>query len=161
MWRGGQSRRRQDPDGTVSDAWRAKAIRGPGWRGRRLLAARTNDVAQLCEMAFQIATDPQIAKRDFALASAALDQAEKLPPTDSTRVAVTRAVVLFESGKQEEGLARARQAVLPPGTRRKGPCRDLPPHHGSALRGGENQPNHANHHVRPETNQINKPAAKP
>jgi peroxiredoxin len=79
--------------------------------GRRLLEVRTNDVAQLCDVAFQIATDPQIAKRDVALASTALDQAEKLAPTNSTRVAVTRAVLLFESSKQEEGLARARQAV--------------------------------------------------
>jgi hypothetical protein len=79
--------------------------------GRRLVEARTNDVAQLCEVAFEIATDLQIAKRDFALANAALDQAEKVAPTNSTRVAVTRAVLLFESGKRDEGLARARQAV--------------------------------------------------
>ena len=79
--------------------------------GTRLLAAWTNDVAQLCEVAFQIATDPQIAKPDFALASAALDRAEKLAPTNSTRLGVTRAVVLFESGKTEEGLARVRQTI--------------------------------------------------
>jgi DNA-binding transcriptional regulator of glucitol operon len=79
--------------------------------GRRLVENRTNNVTQLCEVAFEIATDPKIVKRDFALASAALDLAEKLPPTNSTRVTVTRAVVLFESGKKEEGLARARQAV--------------------------------------------------
>jgi peroxiredoxin len=79
--------------------------------GLRLLAARTNDVALLCDLAFQIATHPGIAKRDFALAAAALNQAEKLPPTNSTRVAVTRAVLLFESGQKEEGLARARQTV--------------------------------------------------
>ncbi len=79
-----------------------------GWR---LVATRTNDVTQLCEVAFEIATDPKIVKRDFALAGAALDLAEKLPPTNSTRVAVTRAIVLFESGKQEDGLARARQAA--------------------------------------------------
>jgi hypothetical protein len=79
--------------------------------GRRLLEFRTNDVAQLCDVAFQIATDPRIAQRDVALASAALDQAERLAPTNATRVAVTRAVLLFESGKNEEGLARARQAV--------------------------------------------------
>jgi peroxiredoxin len=79
--------------------------------GVRLLATRTNDVAQLCDVAFQIATDPGIVKRDVALASAALDQAEKLAPTNSTRVGVTRAVLVFESGKKEEGLARARQAI--------------------------------------------------
>jgi hypothetical protein len=79
--------------------------------GQRLVETRTNDVTQLCEVAFEIATDSKIVKRDFALAGAALDLAEKLAPTNSTRVAVTRAVLLFESGNKEEGLARARQAV--------------------------------------------------
>jgi hypothetical protein len=79
--------------------------------GLRLVEGRTNDVAQLCEVAFEIATDAWIAKRDFALASAALDRAERLAPTNSTRVAVTRAVLFFEGGRQEEGLAGARQAI--------------------------------------------------
>jgi len=82
-----------------------------GLVGRRLLSLRTNDVPLLCDLAFQIVTDPQIAKRDVTLAGEALDQAEKLAPTNATRVATTRAVWLFETGKKEEGLARARQAV--------------------------------------------------
>lgn len=79
--------------------------------GLRLLAARTNNVALLCDLAFQISTAPGIAKRDFALADAALNQAEKVAPTNSTRVAVTRAVLLFESGRKGEGLALARQTI--------------------------------------------------
>jgi alkyl hydroperoxide reductase subunit AhpC len=79
--------------------------------GRVLLEARTNDVPLLCDLAFQIATAPQIAKHDFALASMALTQAEKLRPTNSARVMITRAVLLFETGKRDEGLAKAKQAL--------------------------------------------------
>src|SRR5208282_3651692 len=80
--------------------------------GRVLLAARTNDVQLLCDLAFQIATFPQLAKRDFVLASEAMDQAEKLATaTNAARVMITRAVLIFESGKQDEGLARATQAL--------------------------------------------------
>ena len=79
--------------------------------GRALLAARTNDVTQLCEMAYNIATAPQMSKNGFALASQALDLAEKLPTTNTARVMVTRAVVLFESGKRNDGLSLATQAL--------------------------------------------------
>jgi AhpC/TSA family len=86
------------------DAGSAKA-------GRRLLTLRTNDAAGLCELAFQIATDPLIEKRDVALAGEALDRAEKLSPTNTTRVAVNRAILLFQTGKEAEGLAQARKAL--------------------------------------------------
>jgi alkyl hydroperoxide reductase subunit AhpC len=79
--------------------------------GRTLLAARTNDVPLLCDLAFAIATFPKLATRDFALAGEALDQAGKLSTTNTTKVEITRAIVLFESGKQAEGLARATQAL--------------------------------------------------
>jgi hypothetical protein len=79
--------------------------------GRSLLAERTNDVELLCDLAFQISTVPNLAKRDFALAGQALDQAERLAPTNSVPVAIARAIWLFESGKQDEGLARATQAL--------------------------------------------------
>jgi alkyl hydroperoxide reductase subunit AhpC len=82
-----------------------------GAAGRALLAARTNDVALLCDLAFQIATFPKLATRDFALAGEALDQAEKLAPTNAVPVGITRGILLFESGKQDEGLARATQAL--------------------------------------------------
>ena len=79
--------------------------------GRMLLTIRTNDVAGLCDLASKIATDPFIDKRDVALASAALDRAEQLGATNITDIAVDRAILLFQTGKEEEGLARARQAL--------------------------------------------------
>jgi hypothetical protein len=82
-----------------------------GAAGQRLLAFRTNDVVLLCDLSFQIATDAQISKRDFALAGEALNQAEKIAPTNEVRVLFTRAVCMFESGKRDEGLAQARQAL--------------------------------------------------
>ena len=79
--------------------------------GQILLAARTNDVPQLCELAFQIATDAKSPRRDFPLAAEALAQAERLAPTNTPRVTITRAILLFEAGKREEGLTKARAAV--------------------------------------------------
>jgi len=82
-----------------------------GMAGQNLLAARTNDVTLLCEMAYVISTATALPKRDFALAGQALDQAEKVAPSNSVPVTVGRAIWLFESGKQDDGLARARQAL--------------------------------------------------
>jgi peroxiredoxin len=79
--------------------------------GRMLLTIRTNDAAGLCDLASKIATDPYIEKRDVALASAALDRAEQLGATNTTDIAVARAILLFQTGKEAEGLARARQAL--------------------------------------------------
>jgi hypothetical protein len=79
--------------------------------GQMLLAVRSNDAAALCDLASQIATDPLIPKRDVALANAALDRAEQLGATNTTDIAVDRAILLFQTGKEEEGLARARQAL--------------------------------------------------
>jgi hypothetical protein len=79
--------------------------------GRMLLTIRTNDAAGLCDLAYQIATDSYIEKRDVALASEALDRAEQLATTNTTDIAVDRAILLFQTGKEEEGLARARQAL--------------------------------------------------
>ena len=62
-------------------------------------------------LAFQIATDPYIEKRDVALATAALDRAGQLTTTNTTDIAVDRAILLFQTGKQEEGLAQARKAL--------------------------------------------------
>ncbi len=96
------------------DQYLALALRGDERTqpaGQVLLAARTNDVPLLCDLAFQIATFPQLAKRDFVLAGEALDQAEKLATTNTARVMITRAIMLFESGKQDEGMARATQAL--------------------------------------------------
>ncbi len=79
--------------------------------GRTLLSIRTNDAAGLCDLAYQIATDPFIVKRDVALANAALDRAEQLATTNATDIALDRAILLFQTGKEEEGLARARKAL--------------------------------------------------
>ena len=78
------------------------------------MAARTNDVTLLCDLACIIASVPQLANRDFVLANEALDQAEKLSinsPTNITEVRIARAIVLFESGKRDEGLALATQTL--------------------------------------------------
>lgn len=79
--------------------------------GRRILEDSARDGTQLSDLALRIVTDPKIAKRDFELADDALKQAERLVPTNSTQVAVSRAVFLFETGKQQEGLAHAKAAV--------------------------------------------------
>ncbi len=79
--------------------------------GRRLLGALTNDVAQLCHLAVQIASDSRITRRDLQLANDALNQAGKLAPTNSARVAVSRAIFLFETGNEQDGLTRAKEAL--------------------------------------------------
>jgi len=79
--------------------------------GMIVLAARTNDVGLLCDMAFQIATAPQLPRRDIALANEALDQAGKVAGTNATQVAIIRAVLKFETGNKELAVAEARQAV--------------------------------------------------
>jgi peroxiredoxin len=79
--------------------------------GRIMLTLRTNDAPALCDLAFQIATAPYIEKRDVAVANAALDRAAQLTTTNATDIAVDRAILLFQTGKQQEGLAQARQAL--------------------------------------------------
>jgi peroxiredoxin len=79
--------------------------------GNLLLANRTNDPSLLCDMAYQIATTPHLAIRNFALAGAALDQAEKLETTNKASVMITRAVWLFESGKRDAAMLLATQAL--------------------------------------------------
>jgi hypothetical protein len=79
--------------------------------GKTLLATRTNDVPLLCEMAYVISTVPALKIRDFALADEALNQAEQIAPTNSASVGIGRAIWLFESGKRDDGLARAKEVV--------------------------------------------------
>jgi hypothetical protein len=79
--------------------------------GRIMLTLRTNDAPALCDLAFQIATAPYIEKRDAALATHALDRAAQLATTNATDIAVDRAILLFQTGKEEEGLAQARKAL--------------------------------------------------
>jgi peroxiredoxin len=79
--------------------------------GLNLLENRTNDVSLLCDMAYQISTAPQLPKRDFALASQALDQAEKITSPTNTTVMSMRSVWLFASGKRDQGIYLAKQAL--------------------------------------------------
>jgi hypothetical protein len=79
--------------------------------GRILLGLRTNDAPALCDLAFRIATDPYIEKRDAALATAALDRAAQISSTNSTDIALDRAILLFQTGQQEAGLAAAKNAL--------------------------------------------------
>jgi hypothetical protein len=81
--------------------------------GRAMLRVHTNDAPALCDLAFKIATDPYIPneKRNTVLATKALDRAEQLATTNTTDIAVDRAILLFQAGKLEEGLAKAKQAL--------------------------------------------------
>jgi len=79
--------------------------------GTVLLAARTNNFELLCDLAFEISTDPQLRNRDFALAGRALAQAQALAPTNSPRLMIYRAVWLFQSGRHRAGLALGHQAL--------------------------------------------------
>jgi peroxiredoxin len=82
-----------------------------GEAGRKLLAARTNSAPRLEDMAYRIITDVHNKHRDFTLATQALDQAEHLSPTNSPRLVMARGLLLFETGKAEEGLTTARRAL--------------------------------------------------
>jgi thiol-disulfide isomerase/thioredoxin len=81
--------------------------------GEKLLAAAGTDLEALTELAFSIAVNARAGdKRDFALAEKALDAAEKtLGGKKDARILGTRGIVRFESGKEEEGLALAKEAV--------------------------------------------------
>jgi hypothetical protein len=79
--------------------------------GQLFLRFHTNDAAVLCEFASKIATDPGLDQRDTALAGTALDRAAQLTTTNATDIAVIRAELLFQSGQQTEGVAKAREAL--------------------------------------------------
>jgi hypothetical protein len=79
--------------------------------GLMLLSIRTNDWAGLCDLAFRIATDPYLPKRDVALANKALDRAEQIATTNASSVSVARSILLFQTGKEQEGLALAKKAL--------------------------------------------------
>jgi len=79
--------------------------------GRKLLADRTNNAVELCDFAYRIVTDVSNTNRDFALAEAALDQAGGLASEKTPLVDFTRGVVVFEQGKQADGIAIATKAI--------------------------------------------------
>ncbi len=91
----------------LSSAGDAKA----GALGQKILKNLPNEVDALSDFAFGIVANSQNKNRDFALANAALDRADKAAGGKTAKVLGTRAIALFESGKQAEGLAMAKEAV--------------------------------------------------
>jgi thiol-disulfide isomerase/thioredoxin len=79
--------------------------------GRKLLAYAGDDVDALTELAFNIVANTANPHRDLALADEALDKAEKAAGGKDHRVLGVRSIVRFESGKQDEGLAMAKEAA--------------------------------------------------
>jgi hypothetical protein len=79
--------------------------------GKLLLRIRAKDAPLLCDLAFQIATAPYLPQRDAALANAALNRAEKLSSTNTTEIALDRAILLFQTGQPEAGLTAAKKAL--------------------------------------------------
>ncbi|RME94355.1 MAG: hypothetical protein D6766_06045 [Verrucomicrobia bacterium] len=79
--------------------------------GQNLLKQAGDDVESLTDVAFTVAAGPGGEKRDFALAHRALDKAEQIAGKDNARLTGIRSIVLFESGKHQEGMAMAKKAV--------------------------------------------------
>jgi thiol-disulfide isomerase/thioredoxin len=79
--------------------------------GRKLLADKGNDAGALCDFAMSIAADTRNKNRDFALAEEALTKAEQVAGAKSAQVLGVRAIVLFENGKQDEGLKLVKEAI--------------------------------------------------
>ena len=79
--------------------------------GRKLLTEAGNDTQALVDFAFSIAANMRNKNRDFALAEEALSKAEKGAGAKDHRILGVRSIVLFESGRQTEGLAMAKQAL--------------------------------------------------
>lgn len=79
--------------------------------GQKILKGLPDNVEALVDFAFGIVANTRNKNRDFALAQSALDRAEKLAGAKDSQILGTRAIALFESGKKEEGLALAKEAV--------------------------------------------------
>jgi hypothetical protein len=79
--------------------------------GRKLLTDRTNNPVALCDLAYRIITDSNNTNRDFVLAGEALEQAQKLAPTNTPQLVLARGLLLFEQDQKQEGLVLAKQAV--------------------------------------------------
>lgn len=77
--------------------------------GQKLLADCGDNPDALSELAFAIVATPSPG-RDFALADRALDKASAAG-ADKAKIKSIRAISRFESGRLEEGLALAREAV--------------------------------------------------
>jgi hypothetical protein len=79
--------------------------------GKKLLAEKGTDVDGLCDFAFSVVADTRNKNRDFPLADEALDKAEKAAGAKTAQILGVRAIARFESGKQDEGIALAKEAV--------------------------------------------------
>ena len=79
--------------------------------GKQVVENSGDDVDALVNFAMGIVGNTQAKNRDFALADAALDKAEKTAGQSDSRVLGTRSISKFESGQQEEGLKLAKLAV--------------------------------------------------
>ncbi|MBN2508129.1 MAG: TlpA family protein disulfide reductase [Verrucomicrobia bacterium] len=79
--------------------------------GRKLLAKTGNDAQSLVDFAFAIVANTRNKNRDFELAEEALSKAEKAAGAKDHRILGTRSILLFESGKETEGLTLAREAL--------------------------------------------------
>jgi cytochrome c-type biogenesis protein CcmH/NrfG len=79
--------------------------------GQQLLADAGTDVDALCQLAFTIVANGNNPNRDFALANEALDKAEKTSGPKDHRILGIRAISQFESGKTEEGIVLAKEAL--------------------------------------------------
>ena len=79
--------------------------------GKQVIENSGDDVDALVNFAMGIVGNTQSKNRDFALADAALDKAEKTAGKSDSRVLGARSISKFESGQQEEGLKLAKLAV--------------------------------------------------
>jgi thiol-disulfide isomerase/thioredoxin len=79
--------------------------------GQQLLEEKSKDTQALCAFVMAILDDPRNKQRDFTLADEALARAEKAAGKKTAQVQSMKAILLFESGKQDEGLALLKQSV--------------------------------------------------
>jgi len=79
--------------------------------GQKILNELPNDVSALTDFAFNIVANLQNKRPDFALGNAALDRAEKITGSKDAQVLSVRAIALFESGKEAEGIAMVKEAI--------------------------------------------------
>jgi tetratricopeptide (TPR) repeat protein len=79
--------------------------------GAKLLTGATTNVSELSQLAYIIIADFHNTNRDFALARQALERADKASGGKATEVMFTQGMMLFEEGKQEEGIAKAKKAI--------------------------------------------------
>jgi hypothetical protein len=88
----------------INDPQAAKA-------GQVLFGLWTNDAPALCNLAFRFASDAAMGNRDTAFATAVLNRAAQISDTNASDIAVTRAILLFQTGHEQDGLSAAKNAL--------------------------------------------------